>query len=69
MSDPFVIPTLIHPDAISVSDKLGRKETDGSALIEELGKLILHCAVHGIKILSIMPPFKTSQVGAGKVPY
>ncbi len=41
MSVPFVIPTLIHPDAISVSDKLGKKETNGSAFIEELGKLIL----------------------------
>jgi len=35
MSDPFVIPTLINPDAISVEDCWA---VDRSALIEELGE-------------------------------
>jgi hypothetical protein len=40
MSDPFVIPKLIDPTALSVRS-LGRKEADGSAFIKELGKLTL----------------------------
>jgi hypothetical protein len=64
MSDPFVIPTLIDP-------LLGRKETDGSAPIEELGEAypLTMLLMAGSKILLIMPPLKTSQAWSGPSPY
>ncbi len=66
----YQIPPFSFLHTSNLSDwSLSRKESDGSAFIEELGKLILCQAVHGNQILSIMPPFKTSQVGVGKVPY
>ena len=54
---------------ISVIDHWAERKLTGVHLLKNWESLSIASAVHGNKILSIMPPFKTSQVGAGKVPY
>ncbi len=54
---------------ISVIDRWAERKSTGVHLLKNWGSLSFASAVHGNKILSIMPPFKTSQVGVGKVPY
>ncbi len=41
MSDPFVIPTLIDPDAISVEDCWAERKSTGMHLLKNWGKLAL----------------------------
>jgi hypothetical protein len=41
MSDPFVIPTLINPDAVSVEDCWAERKLTGVHLLENWGKLTL----------------------------
>jgi hypothetical protein len=41
MSDPFVIPTLINPDAISVEDYWAERKLTGVHLLKNWGKLTL----------------------------
>ncbi len=54
---------------ISVIDHWAERKFMGVHLLKNWESLSFASAVHGNKILSIMPPFKTSQVGVGKVPY
>ncbi len=56
MSDPFVIPTLIDPDAISVKDYWAERKSTGVHLLKNWGKLPSDNAAHGSKILLIVPP-------------
>jgi hypothetical protein len=56
MSDPFVIPTLINPDVISVEDCWAERKLTGMHLLKNWGKLTPDNSVHGSEILSIMPP-------------
>ncbi len=56
MSDPFVIPTLINPDAISVEDCWAERKSTGVHLLKNWGSLPSNNAAHGSKILLIMPP-------------
>jgi hypothetical protein len=63
----YQIPPSSFLHTSNLSDRLlSRKEIDGSAFIEELGKLIICQCCAWQQILSIMPPFKTSQVGGAK---
>jgi hypothetical protein len=41
MSDPFVIPTLINPDALSVEDRWAERKLLGVHLLKNWGKLTL----------------------------
>ncbi len=54
---------------ISLIDCWAERKLMGVHLLKNWESLSFTSAMHGNKILSIMPPFKTSQVGAGKVPY
>ena len=42
MSDPFVIPKLIDPNAFSVEDRWGERKTPGVHLLKNWGKLSHH---------------------------
>ncbi len=68
VSDPsFVIPTHIQSQWLIIEQKGNWREC---TYCEELGRsLPSNYAAHCSKILLIMHPFKTSQVGAGKVSY
>ncbi len=54
---------------ISVNDCWSERKMTGVHILKNWESLSFANAVHGNKTLSIMPPFKTSQVGVGKVPY
>ncbi len=54
---------------ISVIDCWAERKSTGVHLLKNWESLPFASAVHGNKILSIMPPFKTSQIGVDKVPY
>jgi hypothetical protein len=41
MSNPFIIPTLIHPDVNSVSDSWAYRKLTGVHLLKNWGKLTL----------------------------
>jgi hypothetical protein len=68
MSDPFVIPKLINPYALSVDDCWAERKTTGIHLIKYWGKLTLINAALGSMTLLIMHPPMTSQVWSGHGP-
>ncbi len=68
MSDSFVIPTLINPDALSVEDCWEERKLTGVHLLKNWGKLTLRQCCAWQQVFLIMPPLKTSQAWSGPSP-